>query len=221
MKSWRSRLAMAGTSILISGLLLLPRTGGAQEKKPEVPAKEGRAVLLFNGRDLTGWTGNKELWSVDNGEIVGKSPGINRNEFLVHERQVGNFRLSVEVKLVPNNANSGIQFRSAQLDDGAMKGYQADIGEGWWGKLYHEHGRAQLWDKPADQHVKKEEWNRYVIEAAGHHVRTYLNDKLCVDLEDPEGELTGLVGLQIHSGGAMEVRFRNLRFHELPAESDR
>jgi hypothetical protein len=99
-----------------------------------------------------------------------------------------------------------------------LRGYQADIGEGWWGKLYHEHGRALLWDKPGDAHVKKGEWNRYVIEAKGHHIRTYLNDQLCVDLEDPEGELEGVIALQVHSGGAMEVRFRDLKLEQLSSE---
>ena len=54
------------------------------------------------------------------------------------------FRLSVQVKLVKNEGNSGIQFRSIELADGEMKGDQADIGPGWWGKLYEENGRGLL-----------------------------------------------------------------------------
>jgi hypothetical protein len=196
----------------MSAMLLLACGVKADEKADE---KKEDKNSLFNGQDLKAWKGNKDLWTVADGEIVGKSPGIDRNEFLVHPRTVRDFRLSLEVKLVPNSANSGIQFRSEPLSDGAVKGYQADIGEGWWGKLYHEHGRAQLWDKPADQHVKVGEWNEYVIEAEGHHIRTYLNGNLCVDLEDPEGELAGKIALQIHSGGPMEVRFRKLKFEDL------
>src|SRR5262249_13556818 len=57
---------------------------------------------LFNGKDLTGWDGDPKLWSVENGEIVGKSPGIKKNEFLKSHMTVTDFRLTIKVKLVPN-----------------------------------------------------------------------------------------------------------------------
>jgi hypothetical protein len=57
----------------------------------------------------------------------------------------------------------------------------------------------------------KDGWNRYEIEAKGHHVRTWLNGKPCVDVEDPNGALRGIVALQLHSGGPTEVRFRSIR----------
>jgi hypothetical protein len=113
--------------------------------------------------------------------------------------------------LTPNTENSGIQFRSEILPDGDVKGYQADIGKGWWGKLYEEHGRAILWDKSGEEHVKAGEWNEYVIEAVGSRIRTYINGKLCVDLDDPKGVKRGIFALQLHSGGPIEVRFKDLQ----------
>jgi hypothetical protein len=133
---------------------------------------------------------------------------------------VADFRLTLEVKLTPNGANSGIQFRSQKLPDGHAKGYQADIGQGWWGKLYHEHGRALLWDKGGDDAVKKEDWNTYEILAVGNKIRTAVNGKLCVDFEDakadPKTDFKGFIALQVHSGGALEVRFRNLTLETNP-----
>lgn len=111
------------------------------------------SATLFNGHDLTGWTGNENLWSVENGELVGRTDGLKRNEWIVSDLSAENFRLTVEVKLVANAGNSGIQFRSKSYD-GEVSGYQADVGAGWWGKLYEEHGRALLWDKPGERHVK-------------------------------------------------------------------
>lgn len=176
------------------------------------------ATSFFNGSDLTGWNGDPKLWKVENGEIVGTSPGIKHNSFLVSELMLGDFELTVEVKLVPNKGNSGIQFRSEPLQGGEMKGYQADMGAGWWGKLYEESGRALLWDKSGEQHVNREGWNTYRIRAVGDHVQTWLNGKLCVDLRDPDGAKRGVTGLQIHSGGPMEVRFRNFKLNVNPAE---
>ena len=179
----------------------------------QVPLLAGpeQALQFFNGKDLSGWVGNADLWSVDNGEIIGKTEGLKENAFLVNQLSVEDFRLTLEVKLVNNAGNSGIQFRSQPLAGGDVKGYQADIGADWWGKLYEEHGRALLWDKSGEAHVKSGEWNTYEIVAVGSRIRTFINGQPCVDLEDPPGARRGIIALQLHSGGATEVRFRNLQ----------
>lgn len=167
--------------------------------------------VMFNGKDLTGWSGNAELWSVDNGELVGRTSGLQRNEFLINELLLEDFRLEFEVKLLNDEGNSGIQFRSQALPEGEVKGYQADVGPGWWGKLYEEHGRALLWDKSGESHVKKGDWNRYEIEAVGSRIRTWINGQPCVELDDPRGARSGITALQLHSGGKTEVRYRNFK----------
>ncbi|MCX7701163.1 MAG: DUF1080 domain-containing protein, partial [Gemmataceae bacterium] len=166
---------------------------------------------LFNGQDLTGWTGDPKLWSVENGEIVGRSPGLKQNEFLKSHLAAADFVLTLQVKLQPNTENSGIQFRSQALADGDVQGLQADIGAGWWGKLYEEHLRGLLWDKPGDQHVRVGEWNEYKIEAIGPRVRTWINGQLCVDLTDDKIARRGIFALQLHSGGPMEIRFKDIK----------
>jgi hypothetical protein len=97
------------------------------------------------------------------------------------------------------------------MDEGDVEGYQADIGPSWWGKLYEEHGRGMLWNKSGRDFLNKGEWNLYEIEALGSRIRTWLNGNLCVDLDDPEGAREGIFALQMHSGQAMEIRFRNLK----------
>jgi putative heme-binding domain-containing protein len=173
--------------------------------------------LFFNGVDLTGWDGEGSVWRVEGGEIVGETKtGLKRNEFLKSDMILKDFRLILEVKLTPNSENSGIQFRSQPAEHGEVKGYQADAGQGWWGKLYEELGRALLWDKPGDQHVNKEAWNTYEILAVDHHIQTAINGNKCVDLKDPDGALQGIIALQAHSGGPMEVRFRNFQLEVDP-----
>ncbi len=175
---------------------------------------------LFNGKDLTGWDGDARLWSVENGEIVGKSPGLKRNEFLKSQMAAADFRLTLKVKLVPNKENSGVQFRSEALPGGEMRGPQADIGAGWWGKLYEENGRGLLWNKSGEKHVKMDDWNDYEILAEGSRVRTYINGKLCVDVNDAKLSRRGIFGLQIHAGGPMEVRFKDLKLEVLPTRKN-
>src|SRR5688572_6987474 len=127
---------------LAAAVLYADAAADAGAEGPKDVSKE-----FFNGKDLTGWTGREDVWSVRDGELVGKSEkGLANNEFLKSKMRVGDFRLVFKVKLVPNNANSGVQFRSEPVENSPeMKGYQADIGEGWWGKLYHESGRGLLW----------------------------------------------------------------------------
>src|SRR6202043_3565654 len=105
------------------------------------------------------------------------------------------FRLTVKVKLTPNKENSGVQFRSEALPGGEVKGYQADVGAGWWGKLYEGNGRGILWDKSGEEHVKADEWNTCEIVATGSRIRTSINGKLCVDLDDPKGARRGIFAL--------------------------
>jgi putative membrane-bound dehydrogenase-like protein len=184
-------------------------------------ATADNAKDFFNGKDLTGWDGDASLWKVEQGEIVGHSPGIKRNEFLRSQMIAGDFRLTLKVKLVPNAGNSGIQFRSEALPDGEVKGPQADIGAGWWGKLYDENGRGVLWDKSGEAFVKANDWNEYEVVATGSRIRTFINGKACVDMDDPAGPRRGLFALQIHSGGPMEVRFKDLHLEVNPKPENR
>jgi putative heme-binding domain-containing protein len=175
---------------------------------------------LFNGKDLTGWEGDTEVFSVDNGEIVGKGPQ-KQNKFLFHKGEFGDFRLIFEVKLTPHGGNSGMQIRSVPHGATEAKGCQADVGAGWWGRLYEESGRGLLFpkkDQPfdGDKFIKKEDWNTYEIVAVGTKIRTAINGNLCTDLDDDKIALKGRFAVQVHSGGPMEVRFRNFQLETNP-----
>ena len=125
------------------------------------------------------------------------------------------FRLTLKVKLVPNKGNSGIQFRSEPLPDGEMKGYQADVGAGWWGKLYEENGRGLLWDKSGEDHVKSGEWNHYEIVAVGRGRARGSTASRASTWTTRRCRGAGSSRFQLHSGGATEVRFRDIRLEVL------
>ncbi|MDB5310620.1 MAG: hypothetical protein JWO38_4822 [Gemmataceae bacterium] len=171
---------------------------------------------FFNGKDLTGWDGDKDVWAVENGEIVGRTKtGLKKNTFLKSQVAVEDFKLTLKVKLTPNAANSGVQFRSEPLPDGEMRGPQADIGAGWWGKLYEESGRGLLVKEGGEKHVKPDDWNDYAVEAKGSRVRIWINGNLVCDYDDPKLARRGVVGLQVHSGGPTDVRFKEIKLEVL------
>ncbi len=190
----------------------LPASGGAEEN----------FVPLFNGKDLTGWDGDPFLWRVEDGMLIGRSPGIAYNDFLTTAREYSDFILRFEIQLLDNVGNSGVQFRSRRVP-GSMEmiGYQADIGPTWWGSLYDESRRKVTLAAPTEATIRRAlkptGWNGYEVRAVGKRIVLKLNGVETVDYaEDDAGiERTGLIALQVHSGPPLEVRFRNLRIREM------
>ncbi len=212
--------------LLITSLLLLSGFCGqefvqSEEKTGAQQAAETEFRPLFNGKDLTGWEGNLKLWKVQEGMIVGDSPGIRHNDFLATKKEYGDFELRLEFKLHDGKGNSGIQFRTRRVPDSTnAQGYQADIGENYWGCLYDEHRRNKVL-ATASPELKKvlkyDDWNSYVIRAQGDHVVLKINGVTTVDYheKDPKIARSGIIALQVHSGPAMRVDFRNLKIREL------
>ena len=183
-----------------------------------LPANEETLGEWFDGANLDGWLYDPEYWRVEDGEIIASAPnGIDHNTWAAGPLHFTDFRMIVEVKLVGDVGNSGIQFRSSRALDGEVSGLQADIGPGWWGKLYEEHGRGLLVDDGAAEHIQRGEWNTYEIVAVGDRVLTAINGHPAVDRTDAEFAKSGIIALQLHSGGPMEVRFRNFRFELSPS----
>ena len=96
-----------------------------------------------------------------------------------------------------------------------MRGPQADIGAGWWGKLYEENGRGLLVKEGGEQFVKPDEWNDYAVEAKGSHVKIWINGNLVCDYDDAKLSRRGVVAFQVHSGGPTDVRFKEIKLEVL------
>ena len=197
---------------------------------PVTRADETGFVPLFNGENLEGWEGDGRLWTASGGEIVGSTEGasISKNTFLIFDGIFSDFVLRVKVKL--RNHNSGIQFRSEGLDGYSAAGYQADIAEAnYFGMLYEEQRRGFMdyWAALTDAEkaytqsiVNKDGWNDFEITCRGDHVRIVLNGHTTVDIRDPEGARKGVIALQLHTGPAMEVRFKDILIKEFDTRLD-
>lgn len=177
---------------------------------------------LFNGKDLTGWEGESQYWSARDGLLVGKSDGLDHNTFLATESDSYNFVLKVSFKLVGAKGNSGIQFRSVRVPGTEMRGYQADIGEDYWGCLYDESRRNKVLAQASENAIKAlnpDGWNHYVIRAFDDQITLTLNGVTSVSYREPDAEIArtpGKIAVQIHSGGPMEVQFKDILIQPLP-----
>ncbi len=188
-----------------------------------LPAVEPGFTPLFNGKNLDGWQADTPgVWSVRDGMIVGKHTGQKWNDFLRTEKDYENFILKAEFRLVNGVGNSGIQFRSKPVENShEVSGYQADIGEKYWGCLYDESRRNKVLVQPPAEALaglKPDGWNEYTIHAQGGRIKLELNGILTVDFLETDTKIprTGFIALQVHAGPGIEVHFRNLRIRELP-----
>jgi hypothetical protein len=179
-------------------------------------------VPLFSGLDLDGWIEDTPgIWRVEKGMIVGRSPGLKYNDFLRTKASYGDFELRVLFRLVGAIGNSGVQFRSKPVPNShELAGYQADIAEQWWGCLYDESRRNRVLAKPTAASIatlRKHGWNEYAITAKGNQIAIVLNGVPAVAYaeRDPDIDSEGIIALQVHSGGPMEVQFKNIRIKRL------
>jgi len=200
---------------LIFAAFLLPLASQAQKWTP-----------LFDGKTFNGWKqlNGQAKYEIKDGVIIGTTVANTPNSFMATAKDYGDFILELELK-VDNSMNSGIQIRSLskpEVNNGRVHGYQVEIDpsdRGWSGGIYDEARRGWLFQNEmnpaAKKAFKRDEWNKYRIEAIGSVIRTWINDVPVANLID---DLTpsGFIALQVHAIGkddraGKQVMWKNIR----------
>ncbi|MHC4300793.1 MAG: 3-keto-disaccharide hydrolase [Planctomycetota bacterium] len=194
-------------ALFVIAMLALQQTALAVAPYPPSGCKS-----IFNGKDLTGWDGDMRLWSVKDGVIHGETTPekpARGNTFLIYRGgKLKDFELKLKFRI--RNGNSGVQYRSKEVDKWVVSGYQAEVenNPGKVGFLYHEKGRGWLVnvgdsmviDGAGKKEVignisdvnelkrvgyyKEKDWNEYHIIAEGNHLKHYLNGYPTMELID-------------------------------------
>jgi hypothetical protein len=178
-----------------------------------------KTINLFNGKNLKGWKiYGTEKWYVENGELVCESGPDKQYGYLATEKFYKNFDLSLEFRQEANG-NSGVFFRST-IEGTKVSGWQVEVAppNHDTGGIYESYGRGWLVQIPDEKEtiLKAGEWNTLRIRVEGDHVQTFLNGQPMVDMTDAKiGAADGSVALQIHDGGGIKVRWRNLKLQPL------
>ncbi len=207
-----------------------------KEKTVEVPPRVGKSetVMPFNGKDLNGWEGYPDLWSVKDGVIVGKNTEeVKVSTYLLTKQTFTDFRLTAKVKLVQSEMHSGIAFWGRVGPDvvpenlrkekvqytygGHLVMFPSD-----WG-MYDLFGRNGLPvdGKPAKKVGKQHDWNDLEILAQGNRVRVAVNGVQVVDWRDPMPDRIkeAPIGLQLHSNKVpQEVHFKDITITTFPED---
>jgi hypothetical protein len=204
------------------------------------PAAGDGFVSLFNGKDLSGWTqGPGGAWAVEDGLVVLKrgTDGQEHNgDYLWTKETYGDFVLELEFK-VPEQANSGVFFRTADLADPVYSGLEMQVANSFGRPTTSRGGTAgALYDlvAPSKNPVRKPgEWNQVRIFCKGPRVEIAVNGETVVEADldqwkelgkNPDGSKnkfkkpvkdfarSGYIGLQDHG---RPVWYRNLRVKRL------
>jgi hypothetical protein len=174
---------------------------------------------LFNGKDLSGWeVYGTEKWYVEDGLLVCESGADKKYGYLATEKFFKNFDITVEF-LQESNGNSGLFFRST-IEGTKISGWQCEVAPKGndTGGIYESYGRGWLKQIPDDKEniLKPGEWNKLRVRVEGDRVQTWLNGQTMVDFSDTKiGQANGSIALQIHDGGGIKVKWRNLLIEEL------
>ena len=174
---------------------------------------------LFNGKDLEGWTiHGTELWYVEDGLLVCESGPDKQYGYLSTNKHYDDFELTLEFKQEANG-NSGVFIRST-VEGTKVSGWQVEVAPPGndTGGIYESYGRGWLIkpDKSKDSALKMGAWNQMKIRVVGDQIMTWLNGTPMVELVDEKiGKGKGSVALQIHDGGGIKVRWRNLMINSL------
>jgi len=208
MKKFPSLRYYLGSGLLAIALLCLATTTRAQKTQ-----------ALFNGKNLDGWKiYGTEKWYVEDGFLVCESGPDKEYGYLGTEKEYKDFELTVEFKQEANG-NSGVFFHSS-IEGTKITGWQAEVAPPnmHTGGIYESYGRGWLIQPTADkeQYLKMGEWNTMKVKVKGNEVTTWLNGHEMITLTDEKiGARSGQIALQIHSGGGIKVRWRNIRISTL------
>ena len=174
---------------------------------------------IFNGKNLDGWiVHGSEKWYVDKGELICESGPNEKYGYLSTAKFYNDFILTLDFKQ-ESNGNSGVFFRS-RIEGTKISGWQVEVAppKNNTGGIYESYGRGWLIkpDLIKDNILKMGKWNHMKIKVVGSSVATWLNGTKMVELDDKQiGQGKGAIALQIHDGGGIKVRWKNIRIEEL------
>lgn len=169
---------------------------------------------LFNGKNLDGWTiHGTELWYVQDGLLICESGPEKAYGYLSTNKYYDDFELTLEFKQEANG-NSGVFIRST-VEGIKVSGWQVEVAPPGndTGGVYESYGRGWLIKprKEKDKALKMGEWNTMRIRVKGDRIKSWLNGTSMISLKDKKiGQGKGAIALQIHDGGGIKVRWRNL-----------
>ncbi|WKN40755.1 3-keto-disaccharide hydrolase [Tunicatimonas pelagia] len=221
------------------------QTAESEETPTETTSADEGWVTMFTTDTKDGWTqlNGQANYEIKDGVVIGTTKAGEPNSFLATEKMYDDFILEYEV-MVDTALNSGVQIRSGQYEKdstymakngegemverkrekGRVRGYQIEIDpspRAYSGGVYDEARRGWLQDlsenEAAQNAFKRDDWNKFRVEAMGDTIRTYVNGVSAAEVVD-DMDASGFIALQVHSirtDDTLKVMWRNIRIKEM------
>ncbi len=215
--------------LLVGFAILAALAAGAAVTAPATAGKDGKSetIKLFNGKDLSGWEGYTDLWSVDNGEIVGKNTEpIKYSTYLLTKQKFRDFRVVLSAKLVKSEMHSGVALwgkiftmpnkvtdPKAARTEYTYQGHLVMFPSGYSMFDLYRRGSLPVNGGPAKKVGKQHDWNDIEILAIGNRIKVAINGAAVVDYTEKMTDyiMDGPIGLQLHENKEpQEMRFKGL-----------
>ena len=228
----RACIAAIVAPLVVSAALLSPLCA--------VAADEG-FQSLFDGKTLDGWkAADMSYWSVEDGAITGKitpEHQLAENLYLIWQGgELADFELKLKSRVFGSKGiNNGFQFRSKELPNHDVAGYQVDnnLDTDWLVRLYDEHGRhdlalrgqrtvfdeqggpaiSELTEAVGKPWFKLDDWHEYRLICEGPRLTLEVDGRLAaevVDNDPQQQDFSGILGLQLHTGPPTTVQFKDI-----------
>ncbi|MCX7008195.1 MAG: DUF1080 domain-containing protein, partial [Kiritimatiellaeota bacterium] len=197
---------------------------------------------IFDGRTFAGWhAADMSFWSIEDGALtaeITKEHPLPANLYLIWQGgELADFELKLKSRVFGSpKINNGFQFRSKELTNHDIMGYQMDnnLDTPWLVRLYEEHGRHTLaWrgertvidehgnmakEKIAEEqgpaNFKLEEWCDYHLICIGRHLTLKVNGKLMAEVTDNDPvrfAAQGILAMQLHTGPPTVAQFKDIQ----------
>ncbi|NKI26465.1 protein of unknown function [Arenibacter nanhaiticus] len=174
---------------------------------------------LFNGKNLDGWKAyGTEKWYVEDGLLISESGPDKQYGYLATEKEYNDFEVTLEFKQEANG-NSGVFIRST-IDGTKVSGWQVEVAPKGLhtGGVYESYGRGWLIKPAAEKEkvLKEGAWNKMKIRVVGGTLTSWLNGTEMITITDDKiAQGRGSIALQIHDGGGIKVKWRNIQIREI------
>jgi hypothetical protein len=177
------------------------------------------SVSLFNGKDLEGWTCDPEEQAGDWKAVDGELEGENLTEqasIIWTDAIYRDFEVECEYMALTDDYDSGIFLRglSQQVQIGISRSLQKDMTACIYAPDDERGSYPGRTEKVSEIHMPGE-WNKLKVIVTGKQIQTFLNGEPMVDYTAVVMEEQGPIGLQLHGGVHMAIKFRNIRAREL------
>ena len=205
--------------LLVLGLIR-PLAHASEDNFLTDDEKKDGWMLLFNGKDLTGWKVDK--WNPGGFSIEENAIKCHGKPSMLYYdgegKEMKNFHFVADVKTLPG-ANSGVFFHTAYKDKGWPRGHEAQVNQTHLDPV--KTGSIYIVAKNLEKVAENKKWFKYEIIVEGQKITTKVDGKTIIEYTEEKGLTkprklsSGTIALQAHDPGS-KVYYKNIKVKALP-----